>query len=827
MISAPDRKERLVAQSVVTGIDYIYVHPDQRTLDVYFLRPASTLNDPLFGFLTPDDIRIYSPSGAAPPVPVTHTAWVVIEGNEVLRLTTAQPGSFALYRLFIDDERIDPFYNDLTFSFKANCPSDLDCAPPGHECPPEEEVDVPIDYLARDFWSFRQALLEFASLRYPDWKDRLAADAGVMLAELMSAAGDEMAYYQDRIGQEAYLETASQRRSVRRHARLVDYHMHDGLGSFAWLDITVRPGASGNIVAGTDFWAVSEQGLRSDFEAGYGLKEALSLKDYFVDAARNQLEAYRWDEDQDCLSVGTTEMYISGHHATTLSPFDDLPSGKPPGKWVLLKTMPVNPAQPARAHIVRLTSVTDMMDPVVVAPITKLVWEEAQALPFEMDMTVLFVRANMVPVSSGKTEGQYFITGAEVTELTQAEQDALAQLALIENRPVIRAVEREGSNDSIAYLSSLLLTEEQPLVWLGNNPEEAVPEVHLEQLQFISPNWIVMSEPWLWQRSLVGVHSSQSNDQHFTLDDGIWRRVVGYQRQGEEIIHRDYATSNGVTIRFGDGEFGLIPKEASVFRVLYRVGGTRSSNVAPGAIQHFNTTAPALNFIESVTNPLNAVNGKDRETFDEVRQSAPEAFKTITYRAVRPEDYAEAAERLPWVQKAGAVFRWTGSWLTAFVTPDPKHAVALTEEWRVDLEYQLNRFRQAGRETAVMDPVYADIDLEIDICAAPEAYPGEVKERVMEKLAGKKGVRTRPGYFSPDNYTFGTPLERSTLEAAIQSVPGVKAVEAIRFRRRGVFNWKPFDSFFYEPEKNAIIRIQNDRLHPERGTIKLYIHGGA
>jgi hypothetical protein len=109
MISAPDRKERLVNQSVVTGIDFIYVHPDQQTLDVYFLRPASTLDDPLCGFLTPDDFRIYSPTGAAPPVAVTNVSWVVIDGNEVMQLTTAQPGSFALYRLFINDERIDPF----------------------------------------------------------------------------------------------------------------------------------------------------------------------------------------------------------------------------------------------------------------------------------------------------------------------------------------------------------------------------------------------------------------------------------------------------------------------------------------------------------------------------------------------------------------------------------------------------------------------------------------------------------------------------------------------------------------------------------------------
>ena len=61
--------------------------------------------------------------------------------------------------------------------------------------------------------------------------------------------------------------------------------------------------------------------------------------------------------------------------------------------------------------------------------------------------------------------------------------------------------------------------------------------------------------------------------------------------------------------------------------------------------------------------------GLDAETPEVLRQLAPDAFKAITYRAVRPGDYAEAAERLAWVQKAGSVFRWTGSWLTAFVTP--------------------------------------------------------------------------------------------------------------------------------------------------------------
>ncbi len=228
-MSTPDRIENLLGSIGGYRIDFIYVHPDQVTLDVYFLRDPATLDSPL-----PDnlgDIKIYSPSGAAGPIQVTIIGLMNTGPGNFLRLLADRPGNFVLYNLLIKDDRIDPYYNDVPFSFKANCKSDLDCKPPAHACLPEEQVDFPIDYSARDFWSYRNALLEFVSLRYPNWPDRIAADAGVMLAEVMSAVGDEMAYYQDRIGREAYLESATQRRSVRRHARLVDYEMENGLGA--------------------------------------------------------------------------------------------------------------------------------------------------------------------------------------------------------------------------------------------------------------------------------------------------------------------------------------------------------------------------------------------------------------------------------------------------------------------------------------------------------------------------------------------------------------------------------------------------------------------
>ncbi|HMD81648.1 MAG TPA: hypothetical protein VKE92_10100, partial [Anaerolineales bacterium] len=545
MIEAKDRILELRNQNAVTGIDFIHVDKDtQTTLEVHFLLAPTAMASPLFNGLTADQIYIYNDEGLVPRKHVTNLVW--INGNDVMQITVATPGDFTLYKFFIDDPRLDPYYNNVTFDFKAACPSDLDCKPGEHECPPDEEVDFPVDYLARDFWSYRQALMEFASLRYPGWKDRYAADAGVMLAEVMSALGDEMAYYQDRVAREGYLETATQRRSIRRHARLVDYQIGNSIGAFAWIDVRAVAGQSGFIPAGADVWAVSDNGNRIDFEFGKGLTDALDGNKYFVNAAINTFDCYRWDEDQLCLPVGSTEMYVFGHHAA------DLALNQPARKWILFQTVPANPAQPERRQIVELIRATDTVDPVMNIQITRLEWNEDHATIFEMDMTVLQVHANILPATAGRTWSNYFITGADITELDEPGKSALEAKALLENRDIIQAIERRGSNDSVAFLSSLPVTELQPLVWLGKSGANASPEIRVTPLEFNAGNWTEMS-PWTWRLSLVGVNSSEPQSEDYTLEDGTWRRIVRYQRDGEEIVHRDYASGVGSTIRFGDG----------------------------------------------------------------------------------------------------------------------------------------------------------------------------------------------------------------------------------------------------------------------------------
>jgi predicted phage baseplate assembly protein len=310
--------------------------------------------------------------------------------------------------------------------------------------------------------------------------------------------------------------------------------------------------------------------------------------------------------------------------------------------------------------------------------------------------------------------------------------------------------------------------------------------------------------------------------------------VVGFQRLGGEIVHIDYRNGAGVTLRFGDGEFGRPPDRGSgvavddsFFQATYRLGNGAHTNVPADAITRWNTADVSLAFITGVRNPLPTHGGQDAESIEDVKKLAPQAFRAITYRAVRPEDYAEAAERLPWVARAGASFRWTGSWLSAFVTADPKGQSTLSEEQRVAVASHVDRFRQAGREVIVLAPRYADLDLEIVICVEPSSYPGDVAEAVLTALFGKRGVFPTPGFFHPDRFTFGTPLDRSELEAAVQRVPGVRAVENVRIRRRAVFDWRDFLELSYLPARDEVIRVDNDPLHPDRGTLRLNTDGGA
>jgi uncharacterized phage protein gp47/JayE len=88
-------------------------------------------------------------------------------------------------------------------------------------------------------------MLDLAAYRLPEWTDRSAADLGVLLVELFAYLGDVISYYQDRIANEAYLDTAVERRSIMHLLRLIGYELAGPVAASAELDLLFTPPAQG------------------------------------------------------------------------------------------------------------------------------------------------------------------------------------------------------------------------------------------------------------------------------------------------------------------------------------------------------------------------------------------------------------------------------------------------------------------------------------------------------------------------------------------------------------------------------------------------------
>ena len=89
-------------------------------------------------------------------------------------------------------------------------------------------IPVSIDYTSRDFYALREDLIQLVKERVnvggaSTWTGEDANDFGVALIEAFSYIGDITNYYIDRIANEAYLPTATQRKNVLNLARLYGY----------------------------------------------------------------------------------------------------------------------------------------------------------------------------------------------------------------------------------------------------------------------------------------------------------------------------------------------------------------------------------------------------------------------------------------------------------------------------------------------------------------------------------------------------------------------------------------------------------------------------
>ena len=232
-------------ESDLNGIDYLEVDERQRVLTVFFLGKAPEeirrRNIVIEGGVRIRGIRVEKIRLCRIDDP---------ERDDCLKVFVDKYGDYSTYTLKLvnayggvaSDEPLDGFdprYAQIEFSFKANCPTELDCRDES-VCAPETRPEPEINYLAKDYASFRQLILDRLALIMPEWKERHVPDIGIALVEILAYTGDYLSYYQDAVASESYLDTARQRISVRRHATLVDYQMHEGCNARAWVCVEVN-----------------------------------------------------------------------------------------------------------------------------------------------------------------------------------------------------------------------------------------------------------------------------------------------------------------------------------------------------------------------------------------------------------------------------------------------------------------------------------------------------------------------------------------------------------------------------------------------------------
>jgi hypothetical protein len=833
------RRGSVARHDDVQAIDYLEISGGQLVLEVHFIPKLTAAGNTALRALLNDF--------AANPALVRVTGGErvrnikvvkVTRSGRVLRVRVQEPGDFSTYELTLSDPRMDPAYATVAFSFKAGCPSRFDCAG-DCECDEIAPDEPQIDYLAKDYRSFRQALLDRLPAVAPGWVERHEADLGMVLLELLAYAGDQLSYQQDAVANEAYLDSARQRVSVRRHARLVDYAVDEGVSARAFVVATVSAPytlpASTQLLTRRDLpfegavpplAAVLVPGSPEHAEQARADADAIfeTLADAHLHQRLNAISIYTWDLADCCLPVGTTTVDLEGALGWhPISGTRKVPWGFQAGSLLVLEEtagvatgLPAD-ADPTHRQVVRVTAAEPVVDPLRPGhAITRLTWSDADALTFPLCIsrpdaegalqTIAVARGNVLVADHGESRSQWW-------PMTPAWAVA---------PPLLPA----PAGLSRGQRATRFELQEGPLsMWraLGDEPVAAM--------------------------SAVAATPNVSLQVATAADDAVAYTVAADlidARPFDRLFVAEVTNDGRPSLRFGDDTNGRAPVDGSFVEASFRVGVGRAGNVGAETLRHillaFPTAIPIplppewppAVPITALRNPLPASGGRDQETISQVKVNAPVAFRSPQLRAVTEADYAQVAMRVEGVAGAVARFRWTGSWLTVFLIVDAHDRDALDAGLAEQIKEYVQRFTQTGYDLEVRPATYVALDIELFVCVAGDRFRTDVEQAVGRALSARRLPDGTLGFFHPDRFGFGQPLYLSALYAAAAAVPGVESVSARRFS--GYYDDDPLparpittanlDAGLITVGDIEVLELLGDPSLPERGVLEITTGGG-
>ncbi|HUG09314.1 MAG TPA: putative baseplate assembly protein [Acidimicrobiia bacterium] len=821
-----DQKRVDIAHAAgLNGIEYVEVVGGGSRLEVHLLSPEPGLGPQNFVVEGGDVVTDIVVTGAAAAGPV----WTI---------TFDRVGDHSRYRIRLvstgagepessgPPSGFDPVLSLIDFRFHIDAVDRFDCR---HDvaCLSEPAEAPVIDYLAKDYPSFRRLMLDRLSLHLDLEDEANPADLITTLVETIAYRADHLSYYQDAVATEAYLGTARRRESVRRHARILDYRLAEGCNARAWIAVTVGAANENGLEVdlpgpavgstehplpyghdpsgspGTRFLAgVPDRDRVSPGEVGNlvagGAIVFESLNGIRARSAHNRLRIYTWGDVECCLPEGTTRATLAG------DPLDD-PIRLEPGDVVLFEEV-VSPqtgagadADPIKRHAARLTAVDPVVDPANrELQLVGIEWHELDALPFALcvsarilvgeDMRLVedlaVVRGNVVLADHG-----YRVSEAD----DPTTPDVVEGLPPVPATPWHRAYR--------AFLQTEHLTFAAPYADRDARRAAATSAMATDWSSAYPAAWVEFGDT-TW-RPRLDLLASDRFAHEFTVEMSSRRRAA---------------------LRFGDDMYGRAPRPGETPRAVYRVGTGLAGNVGAEAITTIvddGTTALA------VRNPLPAGAGRPPETVEAARRDAPQAFR-VQQRAVTPDDYEEVAQRHPEVARCAVTRRWTGSWHTIYLTVDRRNGAPIDQGFGDDLRSFLERFRLTGHDLEIDGPRFVPLDIALTVRVADGYHVEDVEKAVRSRLSSGVTGDGHAGFFHPDRFTFGQPVYLSRLLAAVSEVPGVEWADlgnspssGHRFDRLLEPSGDAVEIGYVDIGRLEIARLDSDPDHPDRGRLEI------
>ena len=683
-----------------------------------------------------------------------------------LRLRLEPIGDYSTYTLSIDGPEFDPLFSRLPFKFRPGC-FNLNCAP-SWDAPPAPPDEPAIDYLARDYDSFRHVLIAAMMQRVPDWQPTSEADLDQVLIDVVAADADELADYQDRVMNEAYFATARKRMSLARYARLMDYHIHEGNQASTWLAVKVQV----------------DHTLPSKFGVWTGDKWNEPNSIIFASETEqkcftslNELRIYEWDGTVSAIEAGSSEADLTNvpggmskaaadalrdvlllqdvHHLLIqeeLNPETGTINGRDPGARQVMQLLPLGGTVP------RAESVKDPRpDPITAAErwMVRVRWRAEDALQrcyctmtrcngtLVSDVSKFY--GNLVRVTHGRPHKTEFHPPGD--HLPAADDSAFegSDAAWYEILDKQVGTEREVWGTALALPKT-------PLAYRSTAPGGDEPTRSTLRVTVGG-----ISDPWEEQSDLI---ESDGGRQDFIVETD----ELGASR-----------------VRFGDGINGAALPENAIVTCEYRVGQGEAGNVGGDKLIHFDDSS-----VSATWNPLDVVDGRSPQPPEEIVRAVPEAYRRRQKRAVTLADYAARAEEMAGVTHARADYDWTGSWRTVRVAIDPAGSDVLAPELARKVADHLDALRLIGEDLEVRPAQYVPLDIKLKLCADPLYWSDDLTDILEIEFSDGYTPDGRPGFFNPDLWTFGQPLYASQIIGRALQVTGVDRVLSLSMRR-----WNP------------------------------------